>query len=327
MSGQPRTRCSDDRGVAAALVAVGIIMLLAIGAFTVDLGRAWATRRHLITATDAAALAAAQDYAFDTDGCADTAPDYLADNYSGATLTECDAVAPSSRSGHVTVDAEISIDHFFAGAIGLTSSTVDSTTTAHWGPPASVTGLRPIGLCIDVVLEDLNPPMVPGNGVVYVIPYGTNDQTQACGGSPIPGNWGVIDFNGGSNPNNTETAEWISNGYPGPVSTGVWYEGSPGTLSTQQALADLADLDSFDLPVFDAVTGQGGQAEFYVVAFAKVRLVSYQVTGSQNARHLRIEFLEGLSQGTVGGGGTGPDFGVRAIAICSVLPGDVDDCV
>ncbi len=326
----PRSpRCTDDRGVAAAFVAVGIIMLLAIGAFTVDLGRAWSTRRQLITSTDAAALAAAQDYTFGTaDGCTDAAPDYLADNYSGAALAGCDVDHTSDRSGHVTVDAEITIDHFFASAVGLTSSTVGATTTAHWGQPSSVTGLRPIGLCIDVVLTGLSPPMTPGNGVTYRINYGKGSQPEACGGAAVPGNWGLIDFNAGAN-SNSDTSSWVLNGYPGSVTTGLWYEGDTGAFSNSlnSELNFVRTLESFDIPIFQAVTGNGANAEFLIVAFAKVRLIDFRANGNAASRYLDVQFVEGLSQGTVAGGDTGPDFGVRAIEICSVLPGELDGCV
>ncbi len=312
-----------------AFVAVGMIALLAVAAFVVDMGRAWATRRQLITSTDAAALAAAQDYAFGDIGCGATAEAYLADNYDAAEMTACDVEESSTRSGHVTVDAEITIDSLFAGAVGITETEVGSTTTAHWGQPASVTGLRPVALCIDVVLEGLDPPMEPGNGVTYRIEYGKDDQPDACAGADdVPGNWGLLDLNGGAN-SNSELSDWMMDGYSGEVSTENWYEGDTGAFSNtlNSELAHLVTLDSFDLPIFEAVTGVGGNAEFLVVAFAKVRLMSYRATGSADNRYLDIQFVEGFSQGTVGGGDGGPDFGVRVVEICAVLAGETAGCV
>ena len=64
---------SDERGATTALFVMFITAFLGCAAFTVDLGHSWQERRNFITATDAAALASAQEYAEGGNGCASVA--------------------------------------------------------------------------------------------------------------------------------------------------------------------------------------------------------------------------------------------------------------
>ena len=61
----------------------------------------------------------------------------------------CDHVILNTVQGRVSVTATHNVETWFASLIGGGDYTVSSTTTAVYGPPAAVTGLRPIGLCID----------------------------------------------------------------------------------------------------------------------------------------------------------------------------------
>ena len=185
-----------DSGITMPTVAIAMIALLGAVALVVDLGNGWWTRRSLIQTSDSAALAAAQDFVNgdDADACAITAPAFVAFNEPAATMTACnDFLYAGGQQGRVTVSADHNVETWFAGVVGVGDYTVSSTTTAVWGPPATVTGLRPIGLCLDthVDLQDFinNPPSSP---VDFTTTYG-KEQPNACGGH-IPGDWGLIDF-------------------------------------------------------------------------------------------------------------------------------------
>ena len=153
------------------MVALSMIVIMGAAALTIDLGNGWRTRRALIPATDAGALAAAQDFADFTNpqnGCTNgTAQSFVVQNEANVdTPISCTPfIYPSGDQGRVTVTATHNVSTWFIGvASGGTQGdyTVTSTSTAVWGPPATVTGLRPIGLCIDgsADLENiiLNPP-------------------------------------------------------------------------------------------------------------------------------------------------------------------------
>lgn len=309
---------ASDRGVASALIALLIAAFLGLSALVIDVGSAWEERRELVTATDAAALAAVQDYvAGSTGDCDLVAADYLSRNNPESALVDCVHTGPtSSRPGRVTVTASSRVEFTFAPIVGVNEHIVTSSTTTSYDEASIISGgLRPFGLCIHG-LAALTPAIDPGNGVHYRIYYGKDSQPNDCG-HDAPGNWGTLDFNGGSNPQ-TEIRDWTENGYDGPVEIGEWYEGNPGayTNDLRDEMNFLLTVDHFTLPIFDTVVDNGANTEFLIDNFAVVRLHDFKLTGPEADRYLTIEFLDEVVQGT--GGGPSDTLGAYVIGICSV---------
>ncbi len=149
------------------------------------------------------------------------------------------------------------------------------------------------------------------------ITYGKS-QPDACG-TNVPGNWGVQDFDGGSNSNN-DTKDWTLHGYPGLVSVGANIPGDTGAFSNslQSELDFLKNSgEGFALPVFDTATGNGSNASFHIVAFVFVKLIDFKANGAQDARYLDLVFTRGIVSG-ICCAETGIDTGVRAVRICDV---------
>ena len=310
----------NERGATSAIFALFLTALLGIAALVVDIGISWQERRHVITATDAAALAAVQDFAEGIDGCITTAPNFIADNNPDATMTACDHTPIGSGPGWVTVEAEVDVDFIFAGILGFTETTVWSSTTAGYSSATLVDGgLRPFGLCRDF-LDELDPPFAPGTGEIYRIYYGREAQATNCnGGDPIPGNWAVLDFDGGANSQN-DVKDWTENGYDGPVAIGDWIEGTPGSFSpplNNQLEHLMNNVDFFTLPIFIQYNGgNGGNAEFLMDEFIVVRLDDFKTNGSQDSRYIDIEFLNEVVPGEGGGGNNG--LGAFVIGVSAV---------
>ena len=306
-----------DRGVANTFTALFLTAALGFAALVIDIGNGWQERRHVINSTDAAALGAVQDYVRGDNGCALSAGQLVTANNPDATMTGCAHSAPSSGTpGRVTVDATSEVNFFFAPALGISDTTVSSSTTASYDFASTIDGgLRPFGLCADA-LGALSPPVVPGNGRVYRIEYGKDAQPDSCGGNDVPGNWGILDFDGGAN-RNTDTKYWARNGYDGPVSIGDIIEGDTGAISNSlnSELNYLRTVDHFTLPVFDVANNNGANSEFRISNFVVVRLEDFEVTGNQDDRWLEIEFLSEVVQGT-GGGPSG--FGAFVVGVCAV---------
>ena len=101
----------------------------------------------MVTATDASALAAAGQFAVGQDGCAD-AETWLVANRADAALDSCTPSGTDTRGGYVTVDGHTVVPYSFAGLFGLDDKEISSVTSAEWGLPTSVVGLRPIALCL-----------------------------------------------------------------------------------------------------------------------------------------------------------------------------------
>ena len=145
--GQPTLDRPTERGATMVIVAIVVVVLFGMAAvLVIDLGNGWQSRRHLITATDAAALAAAQDYAIDLDGCTNQAATYVNNNFADATMVSC-VLGGSPGAGWVTVTADVDVTTVLAGVIGAGDYDVSSASTARWGTTRTVGGLRPLSLC------------------------------------------------------------------------------------------------------------------------------------------------------------------------------------
>ena len=328
-----RGNAHPNRGAGAVMTSVAMIAIFGFTALSVDLGNAWQNRRHLVTATDSAALAAAQEYALHGVGCGPLADSYVASNKPDATVTACTPSPGASNgltSGHVLVTAKTTIDYAFAPIIGVDSKTLASTTVARFGIPSSVGGLRPFGLCYDALLDlpefsTWDPTSGPSDPVE--IEYDKAAQPNACnGGDPVPGNWATIDLDGGGN-SNADIQNWTLNRFPGLIPPGL-YPGDTGAFSPSLA-SELQILEDsqliFPLPLFSSVTGNGSNSVFDIVGFVSVQIVDFRTNGDQAQRSLTLRFVAAVVEGACCDAG-GVDTGTRVLQICAVQANDLSDC-
>lgn len=320
----------DEDGAVAVVVALCAFVLFAGAAYAVDAGNAWQTRRNLVTATDAAALASAGENARAVTQCGPTSSNYLDRNLDGASLAGCNVHNAGSDHGWVEVEGAATADYTFAGIFGIDDAEIGSMTTAEWGKAEGVRGLRPMGLCLGADAEFtswLNLPSGPtGQSSVIRIEY-TKAQPDVCG--EAPGNWGLINLGNQNGLGNSTVVDWIEDGYPGEVSVGDILPPKTGAFhpSFNNALDDLVDSGAFfGLPVYDTVTGPGNNAQYRIAAFVLVKLVGFRTTGAEPQRYLDLVFDTGVLEGSCCGNGI--DTGVRVLRICDVNdnPAGKSDC-
>jgi Flp pilus assembly protein TadG len=311
-----RRRRADERGAVAVMVAILMVLVMGLAALSLDSGNGWETRRSLVTATDAAALAAAEVYAQNGDGCAGVPATFVRANVSAASVTDCSLTALGPGAAAVTVQAATPLHYTFAGIIGVGDRDVHSSTTAAYGQPLGVTGLRPLGLCNASVGYQQWLDSGMSTPFTVTINYGKDAPTD-CGAN-VPGNWGVQDFDGGAN-SNADTRSWIEDGYPGMVTAPSSIPGDTGAFSNSLSSALSALVASgapFQIPIFDSAAGSGSTAQFHVIGFVSVVLVDFNASGSATSRWLRVEFVSHVAQGTCCSHGT--DTGTRVVFICAV---------
>lgn len=330
-----RRRSSQrDRGAVALMVSVSLIALFGFVALSVDIGNAWQNRRHLVSATDAAALAAVQEYALDGNGCGGTASTYVSANKANATLTTCspsvDAAANGSH-GDVMVKTQTSVDYAFAPLVGVDSRTLSATAIARYGIPSSVGGLRPFGLCYDALMAnpvfstwllDTSQPSVN----TVTIEYNKDNPSDCNMGDPVPGNWATMDLDGGGN-SNSDIQNWTANGFDGLVSAGA-IPGDTGafspSLSTElQALMDTHYV--FPIPLFDSASGNGSNAVFNIKNFVTVEIEGFNTSGTQEMRSLTLRFHAAIVEGVCCLAG-GEDLGNYVVQLCAVDENERSDC-
>jgi Flp pilus assembly protein TadG len=312
-------RHRDDKGAVSVVMSLCLVVLFGAAALVIDGGQIWTARRQLITATDAAALAEAQEYASGAVGCAGLGVDFVDSNYSGAEDVTCTRTG-SGTSGTVTVSTSVTVSHQLAAILGRNSTVVESSSTASFGAASAVSGLRPLGLCNGS--NGFLAWQASGHSTtqVFRISYGKDD-ISACGGAAVPGNWAIIDFNGGSN-SNQETTDWIENGYGGTVEAGTWHEGDPGAFPNSVGVSGLIGETIF-LPVFDAAQGNGANAQLHIAGFVSVVVYDVKANGDAADRYLDLQFVSAVAPGRCCEGGA-LDTGAFAIGLCRA--DDEGDC-
>lgn len=301
------------------IVCVTMATFIGVTAFAVDAGGAWQAQRRLHTATDAAALAAAQAYAAvpSEDGCGATDDEYVTNNDDAASVTDCQRVG-NDASGYVTVSAERPFDFQFAPIFGIDGTDVDSSTTAAYGSPQAVTGLRPIAVCVyfPAVQEWLNEPDGPlGPSEPIRIPFTKED----LGCENAPGNWEWLDIDGGGGGAN-ELAYDLRNGSEESVTIPGVIQPKTGRVSS--VTDDLEYLRfneiEFPIPLFTLKEGTGNNALYHAVGVATVKLTAFNTGGSQDDDFFEFIFTPKTIEGTCCSEGGGLDTGTKVVNICAV---------
>ena len=315
---------SDERGATLALVALLLVAMLGLVALVVDLGRMQLVRQALVPAADAAALAAAQDLAnrpWDVTGACATASAYVAANAPASSLVDC-SVGQTGAGGWVTVATAQDLETSFAvPAEG--AEVTGASSTAAWGAPSSVTGLRPIGFCHDGLYALENLIEQPPSGVTYIqVPF-VPDNPLACGGWSGAGTFASLDFEQGSDL--ALIKSWLTGGYPEAVDFGqpgssqcdVGQFCNPRSFPLPDLAGALSSLvasaDYVPFPIFDHETPE----RVHVVGVLRARVYDFHLGGDPQYWRIDLKFDPGLVVGTCCGT-PGLVAGNRVVAICGV---------
>lgn len=220
----------DDRGAVLVWVGLMIVILLGMGAFAVDFGYAYATKRQLSTSADAAALSGAQAAGANyvaTGGCQLVGSAYSpTSTYANAirtaartTFTDNDVAGANAlqdseiairclpAAGPVdTVDVSVAptstLPTFLGRVLGQSTLNLGEAATAELGGYNFPAGLRPLAVCIDDVTAAAgafpNPDVKQTNYGVKTGGTGGDASSGPCVGG-VPGNWGLVDFDWGNN--------------------------------------------------------------------------------------------------------------------------------
>ena len=300
-----------DGGAIAVIAAVAFLPLCLMLAIVVDSGRVWVGRTRLQNSVEAAAIAAAQTWMTKGQACSSTSLAVISSDGAAPTTVQC-TVTGSNSSGVTRVTASEPISLTFASLVGRSSSTVTAAIGVRIGALSSTVGVWPFGLCSQVkaVSDWIASGMTTATSTVIRF----QDQTQTCGGS-VSGNWGVLDFNGGSS-SNAETKDWVANGYSGVVRVGDWIIGSPGAPSSSLDIASIVGK-SVIMPMFSSPRLSGSNVEYRIVGFAKARVDAVQFTGGAASRSIRITLQTGTITGSSSSLG-GTNFGLVGVGVCSL---------
>lgn len=299
-----RDDVSRSRGSIAVIVAAAFLPLSMALAVVADGGRVWMEKQKLQDAVEASALAVAQEYALTGAVCS------TEDLASVEGKVSC-SLGSTANGVVVTVGSSDDVPLRFGGLLGRDTAGVDSSAAVRVGPATSATGLRPLALCQEH--SALRSWISSGMTSTAVHSIAVQSVDPGCGGS-VPGNWAMLDFNGGAN-STSEAREWVADGYPDSVSADTTVPGEPGIPSSSIRLDRLVGR-SIVVPVFDNARRTGSNARFDIVGFVQMRIVEVNLSGASSKRDLKVVFERGGASGAIGGDDD-PGFGFSSWSVCS----------
>jgi hypothetical protein len=245
-------RSNGDSGAVAVIVALCVVVLVGVSAIAVDFANAYANKRQLSVAADAAALAAAREVnkaltpgsscnpgalqptARSAAVAANAQNDLRSDSVVTSVTVQC-----TNGQALVTVNNERQVPSILGGIFGQSSYTPNRSATAQLYIPQAVSGLRPIAACKASLLAAYQPSASPPTIKPFLV--NISNSTAVCG-TASSGDWGFTnflaqgtfgDFNSAGSPafypetcgGNSATSggnagcqtQWTAQGYGGPV--------------------------------------------------------------------------------------------------------------
>jgi Flp pilus assembly protein TadG len=289
----------DDRGAVAVIVAIMAVVLVGMAAFAVDMGAAYASKRDQSVTSDASSLAGAQAAGielrtlFPAGTTCDAAVATALTPAATAAATEVynaqrplssdDPVVVVECAGPEAIDVIVTstatFDTFFGGVLGVDALSPAAAATARVTGAEAYSGLRPFAVCADSIVNDQS---VTQQSLYLNSPPG-NDKKPGVTCGPLPaGNWGIVDFDGGSN-SNGDIADWTEFGYPGVIAISsenpVDLPGDPGVDTSAPVKSALDSIvgDIVLLPVADFwQEDSGNNASFSATGVIAVEICGYQ---------------------------------------------------
>jgi Flp pilus assembly protein TadG len=301
----------SDKGSISVLFAIAVLPMLAITAVVADVGMVHAKRQELQTGVEASAIAGAAKLTAGSPACGGYA-EHISANLTSLSPIETQCSTSGAANSVVTISAEASTPLAFSQLLGKAEASISSTASVKVGASRSATGLRPLAICADhpALQEWLSTGMT--SMTTYTIFVESDGAT--CSGS-VPGNWSMIDFDGGSN-SNSELQDRIVNGYQTEIVLPVTLNGDPG-IPTPSIDIDLLIGDTITIPVFSAARSNGAGSEYDLDGIVAIEVVDVVMTGAAAQRHVDVRFIkqtlgEGLAGGPVG------NYGSQSFQICSL---------
>lgn len=263
----------DESGAIAVLVALLAVALIGMSAFVADFGLAYANKRQIQTAADAAALGAAGVFANEQyRQCADIRSNGLAaaqaeaedkvdgneTTLSSGVLTQFEAAC---ESGDLVVRTTVtaSSPSIFGGMFDRTGD-YEVFRSAAAVVEAGMTGprLRPLALCA----SDLPANAVPGTVFRLYAPGDGLSPATSCPIPPNPGNWWTLDCPLEGNDDghgNSAMEDQIRNGCSTPINV-VAGQGTLTGTALNTHLANACPSPSASAP-FQCLSGDPGQPD------------------------------------------------------------------
>lgn len=289
-----------EQGAVIVLVLLATMVIFAMAALVIDVGRLLDERRQLQNGADAAALGVAHSCALG--GCQPNLAAGLANGNARDDATNVDSVTTSLSPRRVTAvtstrtaGGSTILPYAFAQALtGTPGKTLHATAVATWGPPR-------VANAIPLAISQCDVQTLGISTVVSVLNF---HGSGTCAGLDTAGAFG-----------------WLDGGCPSTFSAGALVSADVGASGLKDCLRARLNTDVM-VPVFDTVTGTGTDARYHIVGFAMLHLTGYRFPADASSPRpcnspdtcIAGYFIRFVTTGTPG---PGPDFGVETVALVS----------
>jgi hypothetical protein len=276
----------DERGITVVLAPFLVIVLVAMAALVIDVGRLYTERRELQNGADAGALAVAQDCALGRCEHATSlaTAQALADGNARDGTSTVDSLTFDSVARRVEVSTSTrtrdggSLVPYAFGQIlsGERGRRVTAKAVARWGSPSSATALR-----LTISLCDWNTATGSGARLTSVFTGPPTVVTFHGSGAGSCSSVSGQDVDGDNRL--TGGFGWLAGtGCEASISALQWVREDPG--ASMPSSCDLGRLvnTTVVLPIFDDSNGLGGRnGAYHIDGFAAFRLVGFRFPGKR----------------------------------------------
>lgn len=291
----------DRKGAILIIVAIALIFIFGMTALVTDAGMAYARKRHLSNALDAATLAGAQELPSDSSAATAKANEFLLLN--DVNPANVQIIIPADNSSIELIGME-NVDLFFARVVGFNTADVNAKSKAIVGPLGTISsGLKPFAIDDNVDGDNTARDVNYTFGESIVIKEGTEDIEDVS-----HGNFRAVALGGSGSSVLLDNA---LNGYDGDISLDDWIDTEPGNaVAVANNLAkvinkapynwsdnpdDWNDYDSSDvrLWIIPIVSDWAplGRDDVQVVAFGMIYVEDISVNGGKT--EITAKFISG----------------------------------
>jgi hypothetical protein len=297
---------TDERGQAFAITAIGLVALLAMTAFVLDVGSWFRADRNLQSIADAAALAGAQVLPQDPAGAKTLANQYVTKN-GGPAPKSVTVSTTKDTNDTITVQMEDNAEGFFSQVVGIDSVKVAARAKARAARPGSARYVAPI--VVNYKHPMLNCKPTPCFTQSTVLDYYNLNTSKGPDGA---GSFGFLDLTN-ENTGTSDLKNQIMNGYNDYLAPGTYSArtGNPFTAIQSELQARIGQEMLF--PIYQTLIRNGTKAEYKIIGFVGFVITSLDLTGANEK--LYGYFTRVVWDALEAESGTPSDTGARTIVL------------
>ena len=316
--------CCEQRGSAAVVTGIFMVVLIGFSAFVLDLGISYDKASKLQNSLDSAALAALEELPADNTSSAawsaaeNTAVAYAAFNEFDISPEDIrpiykDDITSNNIIG-IKITKSITVEYNFARVQGINSGTITRTSSAGLVPAGGISGAVPLSITDSSLSQAIAANIV--SGIKIKCSSNTGDIGIDCTG--VSGWFGALRFDGSGA---SAYSDLLANGYSGNLFVGQVLEMENGNMSgptmdgfttrynkchdgctAANYLPDCPKL--VYVPVVEVLSGSGVK----IVSFAAFFLTECAGTGRNS--YIKATYIKDIVVPNSAAGTSGSDFGL-----------------